>query len=242
MTDTTAGEGRWSDYPEWINGTPEMPVGSPEWCAVATDKIEGLTEDLLSAVKTAYQRGAVEWTRLNYPQWFAHIAAQPSAGAQGEAVAWVFDEYSPAHKSWLFRASRTKPIPHTHIRNVVPLGPLMSQDHRAFVNRVGRLPHPADDDYAYPEDIDAEREMLNGLIADAREIMSATPAQPDAGDVAALREALKSAEPMLETLHSVVTAPDVRKSVWAVVKQVRAALSKPNAQQGTINYDNKDSN
>jgi len=47
----------------------------------------------------------------------------------------------------------------------------------ALVCKIGRLPHPADDDYSYPADDDAERDTLNGLIADAREIMSlAAPA------------------------------------------------------------------
>lgn len=39
------------------------------------DKIEGLTCDLRLAVETAYHRGATEWTRLNYPRWFAELEA-----------------------------------------------------------------------------------------------------------------------------------------------------------------------
>lgn len=56
-----------------INGTPDCPVGSPEWCAKAIDKIEGLEADLFLAVGTAYHRGAVEWTRRNYPEWFERL-------------------------------------------------------------------------------------------------------------------------------------------------------------------------
>lgn len=35
-----------------------------------TDKIEGLESDLKEAVRVAYNRGATEWTRLNYRAWF----------------------------------------------------------------------------------------------------------------------------------------------------------------------------
>lgn len=35
-----------------------------------TDKVEGLNADLYCAVEVAYKRGAVEWTRLNYPELF----------------------------------------------------------------------------------------------------------------------------------------------------------------------------
>ena len=63
---------------------------------VLHDKIEGLEEELFSAVKVAYQRGAVEWTRLNYPAWFERFrvgGGQPPAEARPavdrEAVARV---------------------------------------------------------------------------------------------------------------------------------------------------------
>ena len=39
------------------------------------DSREGLNEDLYQAVLVAYRRGATEWTRLNYPQWFNAIVA-----------------------------------------------------------------------------------------------------------------------------------------------------------------------
>ena len=39
----------------------------------AADKIEGLEDDLFLAVSTAYRRGAVEWTRLNYPEWYKRL-------------------------------------------------------------------------------------------------------------------------------------------------------------------------
>ena len=62
-------------YPEWLDGTKEMPIGTPEWCALATDKIEGLTEDLRSAVRVAWNRGAKDWARMNYPQWVGWLEA-----------------------------------------------------------------------------------------------------------------------------------------------------------------------
>lgn len=52
-----------------------------------------------------------------------------------------------------------------------------------FVKLVGRLPHPADDDYQYSDDDDAERDALNELIAEAREIMAATKSEPLPGGV-----------------------------------------------------------
>lgn len=46
-----------------------------------TDKVDGLLSDLDSAVEVAYERGATEWTRLNYPAQFARLskrAARPT--------------------------------------------------------------------------------------------------------------------------------------------------------------------
>lgn len=45
------------------------------------DKIDGLESDLESAVEVAFKRGAIDWTRLNYPRLYerfmaAHIASQ----------------------------------------------------------------------------------------------------------------------------------------------------------------------
>lgn len=37
------------------------------------DKIEGLDSDLFEAVQVAYRRGAVDWARLNYPQWIDRL-------------------------------------------------------------------------------------------------------------------------------------------------------------------------
>lgn len=42
----------------------------------AAGKIEGLEADLFEAVKVAFRRGAVQWTRLNYPDWYAHCMAE----------------------------------------------------------------------------------------------------------------------------------------------------------------------
>lgn len=55
------------------------------------------------------------------------------------------------------------------------------------------------------------------------------PDGPEAAErLRAMEAALTAAEPMLETLHSIVTAPDVRKSVWSVIKHVRAAKHPAN--------------
>lgn len=45
--------------------------------AALQDKIEGLDSDLFQAVSTAYHRGAVDWTRLNYPKWFERLSVEP---------------------------------------------------------------------------------------------------------------------------------------------------------------------
>ena len=42
----------------------------------AADKIEGLKEDLKSAVEIAWDRGATEWVRLNYPRDARRLEAQ----------------------------------------------------------------------------------------------------------------------------------------------------------------------
>ena len=39
----------------------------------AADKIEGLEADLEGAVEVAYNRGATEWTRLNYPEIYSRL-------------------------------------------------------------------------------------------------------------------------------------------------------------------------
>lgn len=44
--------------------------------AELVDKIDGLDSDLRSAVEEAFKRGATEWTRLNYPDWFRALTAQ----------------------------------------------------------------------------------------------------------------------------------------------------------------------
>lgn len=48
-------------------------TGIGETCEKAADKIEGLQADLESAVETAFNRGAAEWTRLNYPDLYARF-------------------------------------------------------------------------------------------------------------------------------------------------------------------------
>lgn len=41
-----------------------------ERCA---DKIDGLMSDLDDAIETAFLRGAIEWTRLNYPKHYERL-------------------------------------------------------------------------------------------------------------------------------------------------------------------------
>lgn len=44
------------------------------------DKVDGLESDLDNAVETAFDRGAKEWTRLNFPARFARLTAPKSEG------------------------------------------------------------------------------------------------------------------------------------------------------------------
>lgn len=71
--------------------SPPPMTGLPVEVDQLRDKIEGLEADLFLAVSTAYNRGAVDWTRLNYPEWFERLKvnapallAQPVLG-EGEA-------------------------------------------------------------------------------------------------------------------------------------------------------------
>lgn len=43
------------------------------------DKVDGLESDLMEAVKVAFNHGAEEWTRLNYPQWIKRLEAGKKA-------------------------------------------------------------------------------------------------------------------------------------------------------------------
>ena len=114
-----------ADAPSWLNGTPQAPVGTPEWCALATDKIEGLTCDLQYAVQVAWRRGAKDWARLNYRGWVEWLeacdalespsvgtsgASEPSpamiAASQGEGEFEVRLDY---HNEWIRRHGRGGP-------------------------------------------------------------------------------------------------------------------------------------
>ena len=50
------------------------------------DRVEGLETDLRCAVQTAYNRGATEWARLNYPDMFEWLksCAEARAALTGE--------------------------------------------------------------------------------------------------------------------------------------------------------------
>jgi hypothetical protein len=47
---------------------------APNWDSMSRedllDTIDALESELKMAVETAYRRGAVEWTKLNYPKWY----------------------------------------------------------------------------------------------------------------------------------------------------------------------------
>jgi hypothetical protein len=51
----------------------------------AIDKIKGLDADLQSAVEVAFKRGAVEWTRLNYPDIYKRLT-EPSPLASTDTM------------------------------------------------------------------------------------------------------------------------------------------------------------
>lgn len=107
--------------------------------------------------------------------------------------------------------------PATHaadLRSLLALAaPAEGWQHCEFVNRVGRMPHPADDDYAYPDEDDAEREALNGLIAGAREIMSSTAAHdPTQG---ARQQAI---EDLVDAVHQVPTSKHTLELTKAVIR------------------------
>ncbi|MDR6818489.1 hypothetical protein J2X76_003666 [Neorhizobium sp. 2083] len=49
-------------------------VATPELLERALDKIEGLEADLDNAIEVAFQRGAAEWVRLNYPAHYRRLS------------------------------------------------------------------------------------------------------------------------------------------------------------------------
>lgn len=50
------------------------------------DKVEGLEADLDNAIETAFKRGAVEWTKLNYPEHYKRLSSSAtlSTGRESE--------------------------------------------------------------------------------------------------------------------------------------------------------------
>ena len=54
------------------------------------DKIDGLETDLRLAVGVAYRRGAVEWCRLNYPEYYRRLVCEDAlaelAALDGETL------------------------------------------------------------------------------------------------------------------------------------------------------------
>ncbi|MDW9481780.1 hypothetical protein GOB57_24330 [Sinorhizobium meliloti] len=51
---------------------------------IQEDKIEGLESDLESAVQVAYDHGAEEWARLNYPSWMERLEANKRTAREVE--------------------------------------------------------------------------------------------------------------------------------------------------------------
>lgn len=193
MTDTTAGEDMIIQYEADLlldniaTATQNRAFlrGDP-----AEDKV--LTEAVLENGKQAISRA------INKA-----LAAQPSSGAQGEAVGWVSE--------WTGM-----------------LGGTSRQFH-------------FDEETAV-----AHADWMHGR---SYAVCEATPAQPDTGDVAALREALdvkidlyptllEQAGTYIETLHQrhkVPTTkqglcPDKYRQFASRLRNILAALSKPNAQ------------
>lgn len=46
---------------------------------IEQDRIDGLQADLEEAVQVAYNRGAVEWAKLNYPTWIERLERNSKA-------------------------------------------------------------------------------------------------------------------------------------------------------------------
>lgn len=220
MTDTTAGEAsaymvrRASDDPEeWTLMHPENAVGY-------IDRKGWETEPL-------YRR----------------LAAQPSAGAQGEAVAWRWRNKSDG--VWNYQEDRQR-IPNVEQQPLYATpaqpdtGDAWNVEHKlneaegfgaSYIREKGKWilytmpgakPFGAVDGYDKAS-IDFVMDALRG-----------TRTKPDTGDVAALREALEPLARLEVPSRSVGNAgaysilhSDIRRA-----QQVLAALSKPNAQGG----------
>lgn len=51
--------------------------------SIEEDRIDGLQADLEAAVQVAYNRGAEEWARLNYPGWIDRLERNRQAANGG---------------------------------------------------------------------------------------------------------------------------------------------------------------
>lgn len=65
----------WFPYP--THPTDASKVYDMEQCVDLEDKVDGLQSDLDNAIEVAFKRGAIEWTRLNYPDHYARLATVP---------------------------------------------------------------------------------------------------------------------------------------------------------------------
>lgn len=52
----------------WLARTGRLPG------AFSSDKVEGLEADLENAVETAFNRGAKDWARMNYPDQYQRLS------------------------------------------------------------------------------------------------------------------------------------------------------------------------
>lgn len=263
MTDTTAGEG-YSLKGEALKMITALEAEATRQGRGKPTDVPGIHKTLWSAAQRLREVDEAAWWNTIGAAALNALAAQPSAGAQGEDAELEADmerDLTESDHEAIERGLRTIRAFDAvrDLRSV--LSDTMSRQHNGYdwnadpdgmtlrqseaINQADRVATPSQPDTSpdflghlvltgkdaefYPAGQPVLLTRGNGRVVPVYDGPKNVTAQPDTGDVAALREALKSAEPMLETLHSVVTAPDVRKSVWAVVKQVRAALSKPNA-------------
>lgn len=59
---------------EEADGKDVAVITLPDKILALIDEVEGLQADLDKAVETAYNRGATDWTKLNYPKHFERLS------------------------------------------------------------------------------------------------------------------------------------------------------------------------
>lgn len=58
---------------EEAEGKDKAVITDPGKILWILDKIDGLSDDLDSAIEVAFKRGATEWVRLNYPSHYERL-------------------------------------------------------------------------------------------------------------------------------------------------------------------------